>query len=137
MAKCDDDDEAYIDVPDEDAEEGMCGKLNNWIHGMRGAAHSQEKEYRSKFAGAGFIIGKSNPPVFRHSTRDLLCVVHGDDFTFAGPDDDLRWAIEQMTLWYEFKFEASSAQGPRISARSISWAVPANGATTVSCTVPT
>ena len=30
-----------------------------------------------------------------HSTIDLICVVHGDDFTFAGTDASLKWVEER------------------------------------------
>lgn len=51
ISKCDDP-EAYIERLEEDAEEGMCGKLENWIFCMQGAAHGWEKEFRSKFVEA-------------------------------------------------------------------------------------
>ena len=30
-------------------------------------------------------------------------MVHGDDFTFAGKDDHLKWAAESMSSWYQVK----------------------------------
>ena len=29
--------------------------------------------------------------IFRHEEKDLLGVVHGDDFVFGGNDEDLKW----------------------------------------------
>ncbi len=55
VAKCDDT-LAFIDLSGEDAEEGMCGKLSNWIYCMRGAAHGWEFEYRFKFSLAIIIL---------------------------------------------------------------------------------
>ena len=44
----------------------------------------------SQLEGLGFIRGLAS--VFRHASRDLVAVVHGDDFVFAGVDADLAWA---------------------------------------------
>ena len=40
---------------------------------------------------AGFTTGVSNPCVFYHSGRDISIVVHGDDFTALGSDENLNW----------------------------------------------
>ena len=45
MAKRD----VYVNLPDEDWEEGMCGKLIKSMYGTRDAAHNWEEEY------SGFI----------------------------------------------------------------------------------
>eukprot|EP00969_Alexandrium_andersonii_P168848 7462627-Alexandrium_andersonii.AAC.1 len=42
---------------------------------------------------------------FYHPDRDLRCVVHGDDFTFAGYDPDLDWAERVMTESFLCKVE--------------------------------
>lgn len=70
---------------------------------MRGAARGWEEEYTHKMRAADFVPGRNAPTVFRHSFRDLRCVVHGDNFTFAGPPQDLMWAAAQMQAWYEVK----------------------------------
>ncbi len=38
-----------------------------------------------------------------HSQRDLACVVHGDDFTFCGTNEDLDWIQSAMHEWFEIK----------------------------------
>eukprot|EP00973_Karenia_brevis_P035143 4848496-Karenia_brevis.AAC.1 len=58
---------------------------------MRGAAAAWEKCYAEKFSGVVFSRGVSGGIVFYHPERDLSLVVHGDDFTFYGLDEDLRW----------------------------------------------
>ena len=99
-----DDPGAFVDLPDEDTDEGMCGKLRRWLYGMRGAANGWEKEYTGKMTKeACFKVGRYSPNVFWHEARELRCVVHGDDFTFMGSEGDLRWIEGLMRGWYEVK----------------------------------
>eukprot|EP00974_Lingulodinium_polyedra_P023778 2300619-Lingulodinium_polyedra.AAC.1 len=44
----------------------------------------------------GFIQGRASPCCFVHGSRDLRCMVHGDDFVFAGTDADLVWVEAEM-----------------------------------------
>ena len=44
----------------------------------------------------GFVRGKASPCCVRHTTRDLRCIFHGDDFVFVGPEAELRWAKTRM-----------------------------------------
>lgn len=70
---------------------------------MRGAARGWKDEYASKVALNGYLPVKSAPKVFAHSVRSLRCVVHGDDFTFAGLEKDLGLAVGKIKSWYEVK----------------------------------
>ncbi len=36
---------ACIDLPDEDVEPGMCGRMRRWLYGMSPAASAWEKDY--------------------------------------------------------------------------------------------
>ena len=94
---------AYIDLPEEDAEMGMCGRLRRWLYGMRPAASAWEKDYTDNLESIGFRRGRAAPTVFYNSATSTRCVVHGDDFTFLGYDDDLRDIIKAFGDWYEIK----------------------------------
>ena len=39
--------------------------------------------------------------VFRHKQRQLVCSVHGDDFSVSGPCSSLNWFEEGMKSKYE------------------------------------
>ena len=125
-AKCDDED-AFVELPEEDWEEGRCGKLRRWLYGMRGAAQGWERDYQMKMSGVGFVVGKSAPTVFAHSDRELRCVVHGDDFTFVGKVEDLKWISDKMQEWYEVKIrgvvgpEAGDVKSIDILNRKVTW----------------
>ena len=55
----------------------------------RDAAQNSESEYRTAHAEWGFVVGKSSPCAMYHKARGIRSVVHGDDFTALGKDNDL------------------------------------------------
>eukprot|EP00973_Karenia_brevis_P036533 5037930-Karenia_brevis.AAC.1 len=61
------------------------------MYGMRGAAAAWETCYAEKFSNVGFSRGGACGVVFYQPERDISLVVHGDDITFFGLDEDLRW----------------------------------------------
>eukprot|EP00973_Karenia_brevis_P002126 288127-Karenia_brevis.AAC.1 len=68
---------------------------------MRGAAAAWEKCYADKLTEVGFSRGISCGVVFYNKKRDLSLVVHGDDFTFCGIEEDLIWIKGLMKKWFE------------------------------------
>ena len=74
----------YVQLPNEDHEEGMCGILQKAMYGTRDAAQNWEVEYNKFMAESGFVRGVTSPCVFLNEARDLRVVVHGDDFTILG-----------------------------------------------------
>ena len=71
--------EVCDDLPPEQRVSGMCARLNRCFYGTRDASARWEVKQM------GFVRGKASPCCYRHTTRDLRCVVHGDDFVFIGP----------------------------------------------------
>jgi hypothetical protein len=95
-----------VEIVDEDFEEGdqhRCGWLNVSMYGTRDAASNWESKYQSVLVGMGFQIGKSNPCVFRHESRDIRTVVHGDDFTSEGELPQLRWMQKMLEEKFALK----------------------------------
>ena len=70
---------------------------------MRGAAQSWESHYTERFRQVGFEAGCSAPTVFFNKDTGTRVVVHGDDFTFLGFEEDLKRMSEKMSEWYEIK----------------------------------
>ena len=101
--KCEKD--VYICLPDEakGGGEGRCGKLNYWLYGFRPAAQAWEELYSLRLEEVGFTRGEASPVVFYHEGRDLAVVVHGDDFTFEGEAEDLKWIYGEIQKWFEVK----------------------------------
>ena len=92
-----------VQLLDEDDTPGMCGRLNVSMYGTRDAASNWEDAYTQHLLGHGLVQGKSSPCVFRHPTRKVRCVVHGDDFTFLESDEELDFCIQIMQGQYDVK----------------------------------
>ena len=78
-----------MELPEEDAQEGMCGRLNKSMYGTRDAAQHWEEHYSQAHQEIGFEQGMASTCVFVHKTRNIVVVIHGDDFTALGYDKDL------------------------------------------------
>ena len=105
IPKCDQD--VYFEIPAEASPGGgKCGKLLHWLYGFRSAAQAWESHYAANFVGKGFERGRGASVVFWHPDRDLACVVHGDDFTFSGFEEDLDWIEGLMKEWFDVKVRA-------------------------------
>jgi hypothetical protein len=70
---------------------------------MRPAARAWEDLYAEKLVSVGFTQGKSAPTVFSNVEKNMEVVVHGDDFTFLGYEEDLSEIAETMASWFEIK----------------------------------
>ena len=88
--------DVYIELPSEaGCAPEECGKLIHWLYGCRKAGQAWEDHYSRVLGDAGFFRGVASPVAFHHKTREMWCVVHGDDFSFVGFDKDLDF-IEHL-----------------------------------------
>ena len=110
IPKCDED--VYVTVPEEFGIKKVM-KLNRWLYGMRKAAHYCEEFYTKKFVEKGFVARVASPVVFFDPQTRVRCVVHGDDFTFAGKGKELVELRRWMETWCEIKFRGIMGSGPR------------------------
>ena len=74
----------YVALPPEVRVPGMCARLRRSLYGTRDAPARWEAFLSKQLEGKGFVRGSASPCCYRHSSKDLSCVVHGDDFVFAG-----------------------------------------------------
>ena len=86
----------YVVLPPEVAEPGKCAKLVRNLYGTRGAPARWEVLYTSTLEVFGFERGRASACCFYRPLRGIRCVVHGDDFTFTGYEEDLSWAQASM-----------------------------------------
>ena len=87
--------DVYVELPAEaEVGEDECGKLIYWLYGCRPAAQAWEEHYSGVLEAAGFRRLLSSPVAFYHPERDLIGVVHGDDFVFVGVEEDLDYPDE-------------------------------------------
>ena len=96
--------EVYVELPEEDYEEGMCGTLVRAMYGTRDAAHNWEYEHGRWLESIGFRAGKASPCTFWHGEMRVRMVAHGDDFTVLGHRTDLDWFRQEIIKRYEVKF---------------------------------
>eukprot|EP00972_Heterocapsa_arctica_P109931 16186930-Heterocapsa_arctica.AAC.1 len=103
----------YVDLPSEDYQEGKCGRLLRWMYGTRKAASKWEDQSSSVLLKTGFSKGEASPCAFFHESRQLRCVVHGDDFTTLGNDTDLDWMKKTLQQAFEVKVRGRLGSGER------------------------
>jgi hypothetical protein len=73
------------------------------MYGSRDAANRWASTYVQALAKHDFEQGKASPCCFKHRSRDLQVVVHGDDFTVVGTDEDLDHFQELIQAEFEVK----------------------------------
>ena len=89
----------YVDIVNEDwvpGDDEMCGKLNVSMCGTRDAASNWEAAYGGQLRIMGFRQGRSSSCLFRHDSRNIATLVHGDDFISVGKHDDLAWMQKEL-----------------------------------------
>ena len=117
----------YVALPPEVAEPGKCAKLVRSLYGTRDAPARWEALYTSTLQGFGFERGRASACCFHHPLRGLRCVVHGDDFTFTGYDEDLSWVQASMEKAFLCQVGgrlgggAGDVQEVRLLSRVIRW----------------
>jgi hypothetical protein len=117
----------YVELPPEIRRPGRCGRLRRCLYGTRDAPARWEAHLADELKKMGFLQGRASPCCFVHAHRDLRCVVHGDDFVFAGPDPDLSWVQKAMEASFLTKLvgklggDAGDSQEVRVLNRVIAW----------------
>ena len=119
--------DVYVQLPEEDREQGMCGKLLKAMYGTRDAAQCWEREYVGFMKRLGFATGRSSRCIFWHAERGIRAVIHGDDFTLFGRRDELDWFRTEMLKTFAIKVKArigpgdTSEQATRILNRIVEY----------------
>ena len=117
----------YVTLPEEDKEEGMCGKLIKAMYGTRDAANTWEYAYTEFMNKEGFSVGKITPCLFWHKEKQLVVEEHGDVFTNIGSEDKLQWFLDIINTIFEVKHKArlgpdtNDDKHVRILNRIITW----------------
>ena len=120
----------YISIPKEDWEpgdEGKVAKLNLSLYGTRDAAKNWAEKFTSVLVRMRFVRGMASPCNFYHPARRISTTVHGDDFTSAGREADLRWFEAELKKNFDIKTEwlgpdpKRHLQEVRVLNRVISW----------------
>ena len=121
-AKCDE--EEWVELPDEFKKFGRYAKLKRWLYG---AASGWEDDYARRLVEDGFRRGRGASTIFYHPKTQVRVVVHGDDFTFAGTESDLKKIQAKICECYDVKVRGVLGSGKRdvheieISGRKLTW----------------
>jgi hypothetical protein len=117
----------YVDLPPEVKEPGKCARLCRCLYGTRDAPARWEAFLASELEKMGFARGKASPCCFNHTSSDIKCIVHGDDFVFTGNDSDLQWVQEEMDKRFLVKVigklggDSGDLQELRVLNRVLRW----------------
>ena len=117
------DEEERVELPDEFEKFGRYAKLKRWLHGMREVASGWEDDYARRRVEDGFRRGRA-ATIFYHPKTQVRVVVHGDDFTFAGTESELRKNQAEMHEWYDVKvrgFLGRDVYEIEILGRNLTW----------------
>ena len=107
------DEPTYVELPPEaGVPTNTFALLKKHMYGTRRAAEAWQHEYSESLRSIGFTQGAASACVFRHKQRQLVCSVHGDDFTVAGPCRSLDWFEEAMKHKYELTIGGRLGPGP-------------------------
>ena len=115
------------ELPDEFKKLGRYAKLKRWLYGMRKAASGWEEDYARRVVEDEFRCGRAASTIFYHPKTQVRVVVHGDDFTFAGAESELKRIQAKMHEWYDVKVRGVLGSGKRdvheieIFGRSLTW----------------
>ena len=61
------------------------------MYGARDAAQNWADAYMRFMESVGFVKGKASSCTFWHERKEIRVVVHGDDFTALGWQENLDW----------------------------------------------
>ena len=110
----------FIELPEEAGAGPDCvGKLRRMLYGLRSAAATWENHYAANLESVGFRRGAATPVSFFHEARDISVVVHGDDFTFIGDEEALKWVATCMREWYQLKVRAVLGPGEKDAKEAV------------------
>lgn len=101
-AKTGEDRQTYVELPTEHPEHGNKVRLLlQHVYGTGGAADGWQGECSFSFTELGPKQGLSSPRVSRQRLTGVICAVHGGDFTFVGPTDELIKVENKMMEKYQ------------------------------------
>ena len=89
----------------------LVAKQVRCVYGTRDAGAIWEDTYRAALEDMGFISGAGSPCCFWHEAKNISVVVHGDDFTAMGLNDDLDWYEKTLAENFELKIRGRLGEG--------------------------
>ena len=108
----------------------LVGLLQKAMYGTRDAPQIWAKEVQKVMEELGFVISMFQPSVYCHPSKDLIVVVHLDDFLCSGELKELEWLYDNLAQKFELKkslIMKDSEQEVKYLGRTIRWTYDDNG----------
>jgi len=101
--------EIFVELPEEDKhqpedEVPMVGRLLRSMYGTQDASQIFQKDYQCWLKSQGAQFSALCPAVFQ--VKNMMGLVHGDDFLLVGSEEELRWFDEILNAKYTARWEA-------------------------------
>ena len=95
----------YIELPTSDPQHGSdkVGLLRKALYGTCDAPQIWQFEVRRTLENLGFRRCALQPSVYIHDAKEILLVIHVDDFLVAASQDALDWVYKEVSKVYELK----------------------------------
>ena len=96
----------YIELPRQDprsGDGGTVGVLRKAMYGTRDAPQIWQKEVQKALEEVGFEMSILQPSVYFHKEKNMLVIVHVDDFLCSGNLEAVEWLYETLKQKYDLK----------------------------------
>ena len=95
----------YIEISAEDKDAGpdVLGKLEFCLYGTPDAVKGLQETLSAQLESCWLRRGIGHPAVFRRPDRDIMTLVHGDDYVSSSRQSDLDWIEVQLQAAYEIQ----------------------------------
>ena len=98
--------ELYVEIVEEDKEEGegdKVGRLNRSMYGCRTASANWMRDWQQLLSSVGCVVGVANPALFYNAEKKVRGAVHGDDFVVLGPPSSLKMIGKTLATKYSVR----------------------------------
>ena len=116
----------YIELPAQDPRygTGVAGRLRKAMYGTRDAPQIWAGEVARALATLGFERSVLQPSVYHHRVREMIVIVHVDDFMCSGTEMDCKWLYDSLRAQYDLKhtlLHPGSSEEARYLNRRVRW----------------
>lgn len=87
----------YVSLLPGDEQEGYCAIWLKTMYGTEDASHVWQEDYSQHLKQRGFIQGRAWTSVFRHATKNIQLLVHGDDFLVLADQAGQDYMKEELS----------------------------------------
>ena len=79
------------------------GLLKKALYGTRDAPLIWQKEVKATLESLGFRRSILQPSVYIHDSKEIILIIHVDDFLVTGDEQQLQWLKEKLEERYDLR----------------------------------